>query len=88
MSEFLSFLMDNIRLVRITDVLDIAIVSYAIYKCVMLIKETRAAQLIKGVIVLVILLQLSGWMKLNATNYILSNTISANTPTCIVFDSI
>lgn len=75
MAEFLSFLMDNIRLVRLTDVLDIAIVSYAIYKCVMLIKETRAAQLIKGVIVLIILLQLSGWMKLNLTNYILSNTM-------------
>ena len=75
MAEFLSFLMDNIRLVRLTDILDIAIVSYAIYKCVMLIKETRAAQLIKGVIVLIILLQLSGWMKLNLTNYILSNTM-------------
>lgn len=75
MAEFLSFLMDNLRLVRITDILDIAIVSYAIYKCVMLIKETRAAQLIKGVIVLIILLQLSGWMRLNVTNYILSNTM-------------
>lgn len=75
MSEFLSFIMDNLRLVRITDFLDIAIVSYAIYKCVMLIKETRAAQLIKGIIVLVILLQLSRWLRLNATNYILSNTM-------------
>lgn len=84
MSGFLSFLMDNIRLVRITDVLDIAIVSYAIYKCVMLIKETRAAQLIKGVIVLVILLQLSGWMKLNATNYILSNTMQVGVFALIV----
>ena len=84
MSEFLSFLMDNIRLVRITDLLDIAIVSYAIYKCVMLIKETRAAQLIKGVIVLVILLQLSGWMKLNATNYILSNTMQVGVFALIV----
>ena len=75
MSEFFSFLMNNIRLIRLTDILDVAIVSYAIYKCVMLIKETRAAQLIKGVIVLVVLLQLSGWMKLHVTNYILSNTM-------------
>lgn len=75
MADILAFLMDNIRLVRITDILDIAIVTYAIYKCIMLIKETRAAQLIKGVIVLIILLQLSGWMRLNVTNYILSNTM-------------
>ena len=75
MADVLSFLMDNLRLVKITDILDIIIVSYAIYKCIMLIKETRAAQLIKGVIFLIVFLQLSGWMRLNVTNYILSNTM-------------
>ena len=75
MSGFLAFIMDNPRLVRISDIIDVIIVSYAIYKCIKLIKETRAAQLIKGVIVLVILLQISGWFRLNVTNYILSNAM-------------
>lgn len=75
MSGFLAFIMDNLRLVRISDIIDVIIVSYAIYKCIKLIKETRAAQLIKGVIVLVILLQISGWFRLNVTNYILSNAM-------------
>ncbi len=75
MGDVISFLIDNIRMVRIRDIIDVAIVSFALYKCIKLIKETRAAQLIKGVLILVVFTQLSGWLQLNATNYILSNTM-------------
>lgn len=75
MTEAMSFLMDNIRMLRIRDFIDIAIVSYAVYKCIKLVKETRAAQLVKGVLILIILTQLSDWLQFNATNYILSNTM-------------
>ena len=75
MADFISFLIDNIKMVRIRDIIDVAIVSFALYKCIKLIKETRAAQLIKGVLILVVFTQLSGWLQLNATNYILSNTM-------------
>ena len=75
MGDFLSFLIDNIRMVRIRDIIDVAIVSFALYKGIKLIKETRAAQLIKGVLILIVFTQLSGWLQLNATNYILSNTM-------------
>ncbi len=75
MTDAVSFLMDNIRMLRIRDFIDIAIVSYAVYKCIKLVKETRAAQLVKGVLILIILTQLSDWLQFNATNYILSNTM-------------
>ena len=75
MTDAMSFLMDNIRMLRIRDFIDIAIVSYAVYKCIKLVKETRAAQLVKGVLILIILTQLSDWLQFNATNYILSNTM-------------
>ncbi len=75
MGDILAFLIDNIKMVRVRDIIDIAIVSYALYKGIKLIKETRAAQLIKGVVILILFTQLSGWMQLNSTNYILSNTM-------------
>ena len=75
MGGAISFLIDNIRMIRVMDIIDVAIVSFALYKCIKLIKETRAAQLIKGVLILVVFTQLSGWLRLNATNYILSNTM-------------
>lgn len=75
MNNIIRLIAENIKMLRIRDLLDIAIVAFAIYKCIKLIKETRAAQLIKGVLVLVIITQLAGWIQLNATSYILANTM-------------
>lgn len=59
----------------ITDLIDILIVAYIAYKAIKLVRETRAGQLVKGVAVLVALLPLSQWLKLNTINYILRNTL-------------
>lgn len=75
MAEFFSFIINNLRMVRIRDIFDIVIVTFAIYKGIKLVKGTRAAQLLKGVVILIVCTQLSGWMQLNSTNYILSNTM-------------
>ncbi len=75
MGSILQIIAENIKMLRIRDLFDIAIVAFAIYKCVKLVKETRAAQLIKGLIILVVVTQLAGWIQLNATSYILANTM-------------
>lgn len=75
MAEFFAFIINNLKMVRIRDIFDIIIVTYAIYKGIQLVKGTRAAQLLKGVVILIVCTQLSGWMQLNSTNYILSNTM-------------
>ena len=62
-------------LFRISDIVDIAIVAYIAYKAIKLVKETRAGQLVKGLVVLVALLPLSQWLRLNTINYILRNTM-------------
>ncbi|MCD6436615.1 MAG: diadenylate cyclase CdaA [Clostridiales bacterium] len=65
--------MKNIRLV---DIIDIAIVAYIFYKFLMLVRETRAEQLIKGIIVLLIASKISEWSKLDMIHYILKNTLT------------
>jgi diadenylate cyclase len=62
--------------VRIMDVIDIGIVAFVFYKILMLIKETRAEQLIKGLIILLVMLKLSEWAKLYVVHYILMNTMT------------
>ncbi len=62
--------------VRIMDVIDILIVAFVFYKILMLIKETRAEQLIKGLIILLVMLKLSEWAKLYVVHYILMNTMT------------
>ncbi len=75
MGDFFLALFNNIRLFRIRDLIDIVIVAFVIYHGIKLIKETRASQLIKGIIALIIFAQISGILQLNSVNFILDNTL-------------
>lgn len=55
------------------DIIDIIIVAFVIYKAISLVKETRAQTLLKGILILLVIMQLSSWMQLNTINYILRN---------------
>lgn len=68
--------MQTISSIRLQDVLDIVIIAFCFYKLLMLIKETRAEQLIKGIIILLVVLKLSEWAKLYSVYYILRNTVT------------
>ena len=57
------------------DVVDIAIVAIIIYYVLKFIRDTRAAQLLKGIILIVILFQLAQGFNLEATSYILNSTL-------------
>lgn len=84
MSEFWTFVIQNIRLVRFRDMLDIAIVAFVIYNGVKLVKETRAAQLIKGIIIFVVATQVANWLELNAIGYLLANTMQVGVLAIII----
>lgn len=75
MDTVMSFFTDNILMLRLRDILDILIVAYIIYKGVKLVRETRAVQLVKGIVILIVVTQLSGWLQLNSINYILTNVM-------------
>ena len=57
----------------ITLILDLAIVIFLVVKLVGLIKETRALQLLKGIIFLILITIVSGIFQLNVLNYILTS---------------
>ena len=62
--------------IRITDVIDILIVACAIYKLLEFIRETRAAQLVKGLLVLIVVTFVSEISHLYTINWILRNTMT------------
>lgn len=62
--------------IRIRDIIDMAIVAFVFYKLYMLIMETRAEQLIKGILVLLLATQISEWLQLHVINWILRNTMT------------
>ncbi len=62
-----------IHLLKVTDIIDIIIVSVLIYQMLKMIRETRALQLVKGIAILLVVLQLSTWLNFTVINYILRN---------------
>ena len=73
--KFNTFLMGYLNIFRWNDVVDILIVTLVIYAIVRFIRETRAEQLIKGLIFLVVFTGISEWLKLNTINFVLSNAM-------------
>ena len=62
--------------IRIRDIIDILIVAVAFYKLFMLIRETRAEQLTKGILVLFIATKISEWLELFTVYWILEKTMT------------
>lgn len=65
--------------IRIRDVIDIIIVALVFYKLFTLIKETRAEQLTKGIVVLLVLTKLTEKAELYTINWILNNAMTVGT---------
>lgn len=87
MSGFItSNILPFVRSIRITDILDILLVAFLIYNVTKLIRKTRAAQLIKGIAVILVVMYLSEWLQFNVVHFILANTIQVGiTALLIVF---
>ncbi|MGL5439434.1 MAG: diadenylate cyclase CdaA [Filifactoraceae bacterium] len=69
-------LKDIIVNIRIFDIIDIAIVAYVFYNIYMLIKQTRAEQLIKGIFILLFATKISEVLQLQVVNWFLRNTMT------------
>lgn len=76
MREFLTMLLNTIESISLWSVIDILIVSYIFLKAYTLIKETRAEQLLKGILFVLVLIPISYLMNLSVLYFILSKTIT------------
>ena len=65
LNSFLGTFIERIIRMNIYDVVDILIVAYIFYKIFMFIKDTRAEQVFKGIVVLLLATQLSSMFKLH-----------------------
>ena len=65
----------SLQTAGIMDVVDVLIVAYIIYRMMKLLKDTSAARLAKGIIVLGLALLLSSWLGLTSISYILRTAV-------------
>ena len=60
---------------KITDILDIAIMAFVLFKVMALVQSTKAASLLKGLLVFMAALFISSILNLNGINFILSGMV-------------
>ena len=75
MDQMFDYIGKFIKLVRISDIVDIVIVAVLIYQLLKMIKETRALQLVKGIAIIFVVMQISAWTNLTSINYILKSVM-------------
>ena len=85
-NSFLNGFIDIILRMSIYDIVDILIVAYIFYKIFMFIKDTRAEQVFKGIVVLLLATQLRSVFKLHTLYWILVNALNVGViAVCIIF---
>lgn len=57
--------------IRVFDIIDILVLAYIIYKCIIFFRETRATQLIKGILILLIVWIIVQWLNLVTMKWLL-----------------
>lgn len=73
--SFYEGLIRQMALIKMTDIIDVFIVTFIIYKALKFIRDTRTVHLLKGVVVLIITMQVSQFVKLHTVHYLLSNAL-------------
>ena len=70
------FLQSNLLFrLRLADILDIAILSFAIYKMLWMLRKTSSGRVLWGIVILVFAMWLSSELKLTATTFLLNKVL-------------
>ena len=65
-----------VRTIGILDVIDTGLVAFFLYRIYIMLKNTRAAALVKGLMVLAVLVIVSKWLNLHVINWILEKAMT------------
>ncbi len=75
----MDFIRNNVfpffKTVQLSDIVDIIIVAVIIYQIIKHFRNTRAAQLLKGIAIILVITYISEWLNLNMISFILESTM-------------
>lgn len=84
MENFISMIVNALKNISISAVIDILVVAFIFYKAYFLIKETRAEQLLKGIGLIIALIPISDLLNLTMLYYILNKTLTIGVLSVII----
>ena len=72
--ELIVYIVTNIRIV---DILDILVIAFLIYKCMEFFSKTRGGQLVKGLILLIVMALIANWLDMVTVNWIMERVMDS-----------
>lgn len=75
--EVLATIQGTLQLINIGDVVDVAIMSYLIYRCMKLLQGSSAMRLAKGILIIMIVQQIAKACQLNTISFVLNNAFNS-----------
>lgn len=82
--DFLNEIRMAFLALKITDIIDILVMTYIIYKLIMSVRETRAEQLLKGLVVILVFSRIAQALNLYTVNWLISNIFTVGLMIIIV----
>lgn len=82
--DIINMIVAAVKTINVWSILDILVVSYIFYKGYMLIRETRAVQLLKGILLILLLMPVSNFLHLTMLYWILQRTITIGVLSIII----
>ena len=82
--NWLNVIFNSLKGFNLYSLVDVLVVSYIFYKGYSLIKETRAEQLLKGIILIFLLIPISDFFNLNMLLWILEKTITISVISIVI----
>ena len=73
--QYLTTLAESLRFITISDLLDIVILSYVVYKGINILQRTNAAKVAKALLLILVVMWLSYQFNLNTINFVLSKAV-------------
>lgn len=82
--DYFQYVWNQLRSIRVVDVLDILIVAFVFYYIFQFMRKRRAAKLLAGIVLLIGILLISSVAQMKALNFLLSNVFSVGILSLIV----
>ncbi len=82
--ELLNSLLQYVHWIALSDLIDILIMSYLIYKVMDLLRDTSAERLVKGIVVIIFIMQVAKLTHLNTVSYVLNSTLTIGVTALVI----
>ena len=74
-AQYLSQVLNYLQTIKITDLIDIAIMAYIVYRILLFTRKSASGRVAQGVVLLLLALWLTDYFHLHVLNFILSNAV-------------